>query len=67
MSALKPKRYRVRVNYLSGNSVEFTAESFSITGTVGARRYEWKGADPDPMYLNADQIESVWNMGEVKR
>jgi hypothetical protein len=48
--------------YKSGTVRQFNAEYFHRT----RHGYEWKNASPAPVELNMNEIESVWDLGEVK-
>lgn len=69
MASNKPDIYRVQINYKSGISVMMDFEKFSIkyTASGGIQSVTWMTAydDQRPMYLNADAIESVFQIKKV--
>ena len=59
----KYTKYLVKVNYKSGNSEKFWTYYFNIeivSGASSRSSVEWKSISKRPIYLNIDEIESVW-------
>ncbi len=50
--------FKVQVNYKSGISMVFKCEYFAVTATG----YKWRNADPHPLKLGAEDVESVWQL-----
>lgn len=60
---MRNEKARVQINYKSGISMVFECDDFKITQRpIGGKSYEWEGAEPDPMLLGVDDIESVWQL-----
>jgi hypothetical protein len=57
---------RVLVLYKSGNRMEFVAEKFTGTTRGGMlSEVAWEGIKPIPLYFGIDEIEAVFDLGEV--
>lgn len=56
------EKLKIQINYKSGISMVIECDEFTVTRNKlnGARGFEWVGAVPDPMLLNANEVESVW-------
>ncbi len=59
---MSKRPYKVLVIYKSGARVEFKCSEFSIKVGGGTRSATWKDAKPNPLFLNVDDIESVWEV-----
>ncbi|OMC55421.1 hypothetical protein A5747_13610 [Mycobacterium sp. IS-836] len=54
-------KHTVQINYRSGKSMVVSCESFKFKyNGSGLTSAEWEGMNPDPLYLNLDDIESIW-------
>lgn len=59
----KNDKSRVQINYKSGLSMVIECDEFKITRSgSGPKSYAWADANPRPMLLGADDIESVWEL-----
>lgn len=56
------KKVRIQINYKSGISMVIECDEFRIRNTATGRCYEWESAEPNPMHLGADSVESVWQL-----
>lgn len=60
-------KYKIRVNYKSGISMEFFVSSFKVdTDRTGLKTYSWSCADTTtnkPIEFGANDVESVWQIG----
>lgn len=60
--------YTIRINYRSGHQEEYDCLDFSVTFTrLGEFScLNWKPhGDKRPLFVNADEVESVWQMKAV--
>ena len=57
-------RSRVQVNYKSGHSMIIECDDFTIkvNRIDGRKSIEWDNAQPRPMLLGVEYIESVWEL-----
>lgn len=68
MSGKTFKVFTIRVNYKTSIQEEFDCTEFSVSGTTGGPlSYNWeaytpKGKGARPVFLNPDEIESVWQV-----
>lgn len=57
--------FKIRINYKSGHSEEMEALKFE--GETGPNlKFEWtqpEGTVIRPIYMNMDEVESVWQVG----
>lgn len=59
----KTIKSKVQINYRSGISMVIECTDFTITrGITGLKSYEWENAEPNPILIGADDIESVWQL-----
>jgi hypothetical protein len=58
------EKSRVQINYRSGISMVVECDEFTISRSKfnNAKSIEWAGAEPDPMWLGIEDIESVWQL-----
>jgi hypothetical protein len=58
------KRPKVQVNYKSGISIVFECDKFTAKRNLasGLSEVEWANAVPDPLFINIDEIESIWQL-----
>jgi hypothetical protein len=56
------KKSQVQINYRSGISMVVECDDFTISGPKGMRKIEWVDAEPRPMILGIEDIESVWQL-----
>jgi hypothetical protein len=54
---------RVQINYKSGLSMVVEVDEFEITRrAIGDLSVSWVAAQPRPLLLGIDDIESVWEL-----
>lgn len=58
------KTYRVQINYKSGQSVAITCKNFKVAFSPlgGVSRVTWDAANPTPLFVGVDEIESIWEL-----
>lgn len=65
---MKTKKYQylIQINYKSGNSIKMWFTEFSFKDYVSAKIIDYTCADPlaKPIYLNIEEIESIFQIDE---